>query len=149
MTSRRWASHTFAVVPSPEAAESTRRKHTDAHPRTIIGSTHAVCLCSDAQGHTTARAEWELVFSRDTERIEAGARLRSQERIRFRADASQLRMVALAMLASARELEAIDAHMASSDRNTGIDPGYLETITLTEHGVGSCCDSASYVESDS
>ena len=112
----------------------------------LYGSSHAVCLCANANGGITARGEWELAFSRETDRIEAGARVLTQERVRFRTDAAHLRKLALAMLAGARELDAIEAHMAPTDRGRRIDPDYLETITLTADGIGPSYESPLYVE---
>lgn len=117
------------------------RLQVEPGPRTLVGSTHSVCLCSNADGRATARGEWDLAFARDI-----GERVTPPEHVRFRVDATQLRILALAMLAGARELDAIEAHVAADDREGRIDPDYLETITLTEHGVDPSCESPLYIE---
>lgn len=136
----------MAVAHTTDSAQQVPRSRTAPGQRTLVGSTHAVCLCTGARGHTTARSEWELAFSRQTDRIEAGKRVSANERIRFRADAAQLRCLAMAMLAGARELEAIETHMHMADPDQPIDLDYLETITLTEHGVGPSYESPLYVD---
>jgi len=138
-----------SVLSVPHAARTPtpiKRPRSDPGPRTLHGSSHAVCLGANGNGGTTICGEWELAFSRGTDRIEAGARVLVQERIRFRTDAAHLRRLAHAMLAGARELDAIEAHMALDDGVRRIDPDYLETITLTGDGVGPSFESPLYVE---
>jgi hypothetical protein len=149
----RWTPQSVESAPSAQqespalrAPPLTGHARSIAGMRTLTGSTHALHLAADARGATVARGEWELAFSRETEHIEAGARVVTQEHLRFRADAARLRKLALAMLAGARELDAIEAHITPVDAVSRVDFDYLETITLTEHGVGPSYDSHLVVE---
>jgi hypothetical protein len=144
---------TPAVAPGPPRRERAARlpdgdacANLHRGMRRLVDSTHLVCIGTDAIGHTSAQGEWDLAFSRETDRIEAGTRIVVHERVRFRADAAGLRTLALAMLAGAKELEAIEAHMTPIDAGSRVDLDYLETITLTSDGVGPSYDSHLYVE---
>ena len=103
----------------------------------LTDSSYRVYLTPNSQGAALARVEW-LLSIRDTsfrsyiehERL----RSRDLEPLRFSADAERLRELATAMLACARELDAIEAYTKPSDscERTPDCFGYLETITLAD-----------------
>jgi hypothetical protein len=143
--SDRWVPNPLSIPKAARDPDPAGHPRSGFGQRTLDGSSHKVCL-GDSKGHVVVRGEWELAFSRESGRTEAGARVLTQERVRFRADAARLRNLAFAMLAGARELEAIEAHIAPVNRGGRIDPDYLETITLTEHGIGPSFESPMILE---
>jgi hypothetical protein len=103
----------------------------------LTDSSYRVYLTPDSQGAALARVEW-LLSIRDTSfrsYIDHGhTQSREPEPLRFSTDAARLRELAKAMLACARELDAIEAYTKPSEpcEHTPTCFGYLETITLAD-----------------
>lgn len=103
----------------------------------LTDSAYKVYLTPNSDGATLARVEWLLSIQETSFRsyIE-NERMRSSdlEPLRFSTNAERLRELASAMLACARELDAIEAYTNPSDvcERTTDCFGYLETITLAD-----------------